>query len=54
MKLFHMASEVRKHAIDRGCSNDAFSDMQVGLVIVGSKKEKDDITDKQKINFIYP
>jgi hypothetical protein len=52
MKLFNMASEVGQHAIDRGCSKDAFSDMQVGLAIVGSKKEKDDITHKQKINFI--
>jgi hypothetical protein len=43
MKLFNMASEVGKHAIDRGYSNDMFSNMQVGLVTVGSKKEKDGI-----------
>jgi hypothetical protein len=43
MKLFNMASEVVQHAIDRGCSKDAFSNMQVGLTTIDSKKEKDDI-----------
>jgi hypothetical protein len=43
MKLFNMASEVGQHAIDRGCSKDMFGNMQVSLVTVGSKNEKDDI-----------
>jgi hypothetical protein len=43
MKLFNMVSEVGQHAIDRCCSNDTFGNMQVGPVIVGSKKEKDGI-----------
>jgi uncharacterized protein YciU (UPF0263 family) len=38
MKLFNMASEVWQHAIDRDCSKDAFSNIQVGLAAVGSKK----------------
>jgi hypothetical protein len=40
MKLFNMASEVRQHAIDRGCSKDTFGNMQAGPVIVGSKNKK--------------
>jgi hypothetical protein len=40
MKLFNMASEVRQHAIDRGCSKDTFGNMQAGPVIVGSKTKK--------------
>jgi hypothetical protein len=40
MKLFNLASEVGQHAIDRDCSKDTFTNMQVGLVIVGSKEKR--------------
>jgi hypothetical protein len=43
MKLSNMASEVGQHAIDLGCSKDMLSNMQAGLVTVGSKKENDGI-----------
>jgi hypothetical protein len=49
-----MASKVRQHAIDRGCSKDTFANMQVGSVTVGSKKKKKTAsTDAREINFIY-
>jgi hypothetical protein len=54
MKLFNMASEVKQHAIDRGCSKDTFGNMQVGPVTVGSKKEKTASMKRREINFIYP
>jgi hypothetical protein len=38
MKLFNMTNEVGQHAIDRGYLKDMFGNMQVGPVIVGSKK----------------
>jgi hypothetical protein len=48
MKLFNMANEVGQHAIDRGCSKDMFGNMQVGPVIVDSKKENDGIHGKMR------
>jgi hypothetical protein len=53
MKLLNMASEVRQHAIDRGCSKDTFGNMQAGPVIIGSKKKKMKSTHTREINFIY-
>jgi hypothetical protein len=38
-----MTSEMGQYAIDRGYPKDMFGNMQVGLVTVGSKTEKDGI-----------